>query len=202
MQDILHDYSPTALELCEVEAVDIYNVRQLKNAKLQVQLNGGRTFISDIVNRGVVRKSVNGILSASVYTRYLTGFDIHEFGALLMHLEEPLTRAFRCSKMTPESCEDGGDEMRQTPIRLKVFLALMRLRKGYTTRELHALTGWSKSTIDRVCSKVELVLRKTLCETHYGLPTYAAQLQACRLHALARLGHNVSHSMICVLIVL
>ena len=95
MQDILHDYSPTALELCEIEVVDVYNVRQLKNAKLQVELNGGSNFINDIVLRGVVRKSLNGLLSASVYTRYLIGFDIHEFGALLMHLEEPLTRTFR-----------------------------------------------------------------------------------------------------------
>jgi hypothetical protein len=88
--------------------------------------------------------------------------------------------------MTPESFEDEGEHMRQTPIRLKVFITLMRLRKGYTTRELHALTGWSKSTIDRVCPTVEQVLHDTLCETHYGLPSHSAQLEACRLHALSR----------------
>jgi hypothetical protein len=56
----------------------------------------------------------------------------------------------------------------------------MRLRKGYGTREVSALTGWAPSTIQDFTTDVEAVLFKALKGKFYQWPCKEQQVSACQ----------------------
>jgi hypothetical protein len=70
-----------------------------------------------------------------------------------------------------------GRKMRMT-IRMELFLTLLRLRKGYTYREMYSLFGWHHTSICTMCEKLEGLLRAALA-SEYQWPTDEQQMIMC-----------------------
>jgi hypothetical protein len=110
--------------------------------------------------------------------RYLIGFDLDEFGDLLDIVGPDMKAEFPRSPWNGKSEQVGGGPENRTTIRMKLFLTLLRLRKGYTFREMEGLFGWSKSSLNDVCTKAERILHRCL-DGYLRWPDYAQQLRTC-----------------------
>ena len=91
---------------------------------------------------------------------------------------DELKRTFPRTGVAVGDKHPGGGHKSRLSIRMKVFLTLLRLRKGYTYYEMAALFGWSAQTIWEACRKGESALRRALAD-FYRWPSEEQQLIAC-----------------------
>ena len=172
--------SPLALEHSVLDIAQAY-IDWSHCYSQRVLLNlGGRRFVEDLLkNSGTLQhRLLDTAVSNAAYLRYLIGMDTLEFGSLMEYCIDELKRTFPRTGVAVGDKHPGGGHKSRLSIRMKVFLTLLRLRKGYTYFEMAALFGWSAQTIWEACRKGESALRRALAD-FYRWPSEEQQLIAC-----------------------
>jgi hypothetical protein len=148
--------------------------------------DGGRQLIEDLLTGKSLNahRQVNGILACHEYCRFLIGMDVRELGVFMFEFEDDLRAAYPRSPFLEtepgwsSTTHDEFDVKSTTSVRTKVFLTLLRLRKGYTTREMAALFGWSVSCIQRLTTTMLKVMGIVVVGAWYAWPSPQQQRKA------------------------
>jgi hypothetical protein len=117
-------------------------------------------------------RDVNQVLADTRHCRFLIGLDLEEFGELFSECLPALKKAF------PRARDVTAKTEKRLSLRMKLFIALMVLRKGYAVRDLAALIGWSKSVIADTCRKCNAACSESL-DSYLQFPSAERQLKTC-----------------------